>query len=731
MSQTVTLVRLGGSPTFASLNVNGPTNLSGSFNTSGSLNVSGSVFVSGSLVVSGSIIAQSLVVNTTSYNSGSNIFGSSPSNTQVFTGSMYVGGLISGSVFYGSGANLTQIPNAALTNSTISGISLGSNLGTLTFGTYLTGTSYNGSTGVTIATNATNANTVSTIVARDASGNFSAGTITAALSGNASTATQTNVTLTGTNVADVMYAAIADNDFARIRVGGTATNAGYLELATADDGTEPIYVRQYTGTFTSLTRTATLLDGSGNTSFPGTVSATFSGNLSGNATTAGGYAVETGRNNNASKIVTTDANGYIQCGYINSSNGNENNNSNADRVWGTNGSDNYLRTYRTSALSVSYAASAGSATSATTATSATSAGSATYATYLNSGQSSTDVSNISSRVNSGFFQDSSTESHTGWPSGASSWYHLISSTHSNPANYYALQFAAPFFAQGVYTRNTNNSGTQAWYLMLTTGNYTSYVVPSSGGTFGGNVTINGSSNTPLSMNATEPYMEIVANGGSNTAGIAIKPTTGYDAAIGNFRGGNLNLMANSTQYAQISPSGLSVTGVISSTGQITTGGSIAFSGGGSQYLYLNDAAKYMLYYDTSTASYAIGNNGAQPGYTLYLIYGLYTTSLYNSSDATKKKNIVSLTNCLDKVKALRPVSFEYIDKGDGSFHQRTELGFIAQEVEPILPDLVDYSEKNGYAMNYLGMTAVLTEAIKELNAKLDAANIEIEALKAK
>lgn len=72
---------------------------------------------------------------------------------------------------------------------TISGVALGSNLNTLTFGTYLTGTSYNGSSAVTIATNATNANTASTLVARDASGNFSAGTITAALSGNATTAT--------------------------------------------------------------------------------------------------------------------------------------------------------------------------------------------------------------------------------------------------------------------------------------------------------------------------------------------------------------------------------------------------------------------------------------------------------------------------------------------------------------------------------------------------------------
>jgi hypothetical protein len=80
-----------------------------------------------------------------------------------------------------------------------------------------------------------------------------------------------------------------------------------------------------------------------------------------NATTVGGLAVHTGRNNEANKIVRTQENGYVFFGYINSSNGNENNNSNPDRVWGTNGSDDYLRTYRTSALSVGYAASAGNA----------------------------------------------------------------------------------------------------------------------------------------------------------------------------------------------------------------------------------------------------------------------------------------------------------------------------------------------------------------------------------
>lgn len=85
--------------------------------------------------------------------------------------------------------------------------------------------------------------------------------------------------------------------------------------------------------------------------------------ITGNSGSVGGLTVHSGRNNEANKVVRTDGNGYLQTGYINSSNGDENNNSNPDRVWGTNGSDSYLRTYRTSALSVNYASSAGTANS--------------------------------------------------------------------------------------------------------------------------------------------------------------------------------------------------------------------------------------------------------------------------------------------------------------------------------------------------------------------------------
>lgn len=110
-----------------------------------------------------------------------------------------------------------------------------------------------------------------------------------------------------------------NNDQFRIIAGSSGNNNGWAEIATADDGNEPIYVRQYTGVFSSVVRTLTLLDANGYTHFPS----------------------------------------YINIG------GNENNNSSPDRVWGSNGSDSYLRSYRTSALNVNYASSAGNANSAT------------------------------------------------------------------------------------------------------------------------------------------------------------------------------------------------------------------------------------------------------------------------------------------------------------------------------------------------------------------------------
>ncbi len=73
------------------------------------------------------------------------------------------------------------------------------------------------------ATTATNLNTASAIVARDASGNFSAGTITAALSGNASTATTLQTARTIAISGDVTGTATSFNGSANIAIASAIT----------------------------------------------------------------------------------------------------------------------------------------------------------------------------------------------------------------------------------------------------------------------------------------------------------------------------------------------------------------------------------------------------------------------------------------------------------------------------------------------------------------------------
>jgi hypothetical protein len=132
-----------------------------------------------------------------------------------------------------------SIANAKLTNSTISGVALGSNLFSLTAGGFLTwsvGTTFNGSAASTLAVNATDANTGSAVVARNASGNFSAGTITASLSGLASAATNIRVSATdyaGNTASSANTVALRDgsSDIYANLFRGTATTARYADLA--------------------------------------------------------------------------------------------------------------------------------------------------------------------------------------------------------------------------------------------------------------------------------------------------------------------------------------------------------------------------------------------------------------------------------------------------------------------------------------------------------------------
>lgn len=93
---------------------------------------------------------------------------------------------------------------------------------------------------------------------------------------------------------------------------------------------------------------------------------------------------------------------------------------------------------------------------------------------------------------------------------------------------------------------------------------------------------------------------------------------------------------------------------------------------------------------------------------------------YSSSDRKLKGNIVKIGNALDKVKAINGVNFEWKEGFESVHsHKGTDIGVIAQEIEAILPEVVTTRE-NGYkAVKYEKLVAVLIEAVKELDAKIE------------
>ena len=146
-------------------------------------------------------------------------------------------GTVTNTMLAGSIANAKLVNSAITINGTSTALGGSISVGTVTSviaGSYLTGGTITG-TG-TLAVDATNLNTASKVVARDASGNFSAGTITATLSGNASTATtlQTARNINGVSFngsADITVTAAAGT------LTGTALNSTVVSSSLTSVGT--------------------------------------------------------------------------------------------------------------------------------------------------------------------------------------------------------------------------------------------------------------------------------------------------------------------------------------------------------------------------------------------------------------------------------------------------------------------------------------------------------------
>ena len=158
---------------------------------------------------------------------------------------------------------------------------------------------------------------------------------------------------------------------------------------------------------------------------------------------------------------------------------------------------------------------------------------------------------------------------------------------------------------------------------------------------------------------------------------------------------------------------------------ITTTGAIAGAtlntGQGANELYAMDQAVQTTN-DVQFDSFGVGT--AASGTTGEIRATNDITAFY-SSDERLKENIVPLTVALDKVKALRGVSFNWKElneeeKSTVHSHEGHDIGVIAQEIQAQYPELVTERENGYLAVDYVKLTAVLLQSIKELDAKVEA-----------
>lgn len=112
------------------------------------------------------------------------------------------------------------------------------------------------------------------------------------------------------------------------------------------------------------------------------------------------------------------------------------------------------------------------------------------------------------------------------------------------------------------------------------------------------------------------------------------------------------------------------------------------------------------------------------GVTMSLAY-------FATSDETMKKNIQNIPNALEKIKALQGKLYEW--KTDqyrnNGMDENRQIGFIAQDVAKILPEVVAKKEDGTYAVNYDGIIPVLSEGIKEQQTVIEELKNEIVQLK--
>jgi hypothetical protein len=121
------------------------------------------------------------------------------------------------------------------------------------------------------------------------------------------------------------------------------------------------------------------------------------------------------------------------------------------------------------------------------------------------------------------------------------------------------------------------------------------------------------------------------------------------------------------------------------------------------------------------------------GFGLRLHYGGSLRGFFNattgeysqSSDRQLKVNIRPMPSVLSRVERLEPSLYQMTGQAD----DRDAIGFVAQDILPLFPELVTYSEADAlYGVNYSGFSVVAIRAIQELQEDLRQRDRKIDEL---
>ena len=180
---------------------------------------------------------------------------------------------------------------------------------------------------------------------------------------------------------------------------------------------------------------------------------------------------------------------------------------------------------------------------------------------------------------------------------------------------------------------------------------------------------------------------------------------------------------NITANGSVTSASLSCTGNLTVSSGNTTGGGIILADDG-DICDLNDA------YCSMRFSYGVrvysGNRTGSVRHTLHSNGNFTATGNVTAySDIRLKENITPITNAVEKVNQINGVTYNRTDLDDS---EKRFAGVIAQEVEQVLPEVVDTDDQGIKNVAYGNMVGLLIEAIKEQSAQINAQQEQINQL---